>query len=131
MSVYYLTVPMLPPSNNSNAVRSHWRGFHQAKKLWQASLDDAIRAERVPVGSGLFVRATVEFTAPDRRKRDADNHEWVVRKALGDALQDAGVLENDTPDDWSWTSGRFNYRKGERATTVVLELVDDFGEAAA
>ncbi len=124
MSVHYLTVRDLPPSQNANAVRSHWRGYHTAKKLWQGLLVREIAAQRVPTRSACFVKATVEFTAPDRRRRDADNHEWVVRKALGDALVQSGVLPDDTPDDWSWTSGRFNYERGVRATTVILEVVD-------
>lgn len=121
---FYLTIPMLPPSGNSNSVRSHWRGFHTAKKWWQAALVDVIVAEGVPANTGCFVRATVEFTAPTRTRRDADNFELIPRKALGDALQQAGVIEDDTPDEWSWTSGRFNYSKGESATTVILHLLD-------
>lgn len=97
-----VTLPAVPPSINTNAVRSHWRGWHTAKKQWQADLERLFMAAALPrpldaVGP---VMADVTLRFPDKRRRDSENFRPVLSKALGDALVNGGWLADDTDQDW-------------------------------
>jgi Holliday junction resolvase RusA-like endonuclease len=97
-----LALPRVPPSINTNAVRSHWRGFHSAKKKWQADLEVLLLAARlprpIPASGPVLVDVVLRF--PDRRRRDSENFRPVLSKALGDALVNGGWLHDDTDEDW-------------------------------
>lgn len=97
-----VTVGVVPPSINTNAVRSHWRGFHTAKKQWQGDLEKLFLASNLPrpLTSTGPVQADVVLTFPDRRRRDSENFRPVLSKALGDALVNGGWLADDTDQDW-------------------------------
>lgn len=97
-----ITIATVPPSINTNAVRSHWRGFHSAKKKWQADLEQLLMAAALPrpLLSDGPVLADVVLTFPDKRRRDSENFRPVLSKALGDALVNGGWLADDTDQDW-------------------------------
>lgn len=133
---FYLTFPgLLPDSFNKIGASGNWRAWQAKKKQWEARLVDMLCAQAVPQHTGMFARTTAILTVPDKRRRDAGNFGVVLEKALGDALQRAGVIEDDTPEYWSWTSVTFSHEPRVKATTIVLSLTDPlmdvmFGEAA-
>ena len=85
-----------PPS-----VNTYWRKgpkvtyLSPKAKAFREDVLDALAGEEweVPCFSRLGVH--IELTLPDRRKRDIDNH----IKAVLDALQHAGVFEDDEQVD--------------------------------
>ncbi|MEM7227283.1 MAG: RusA family crossover junction endodeoxyribonuclease [Planctomycetota bacterium] len=87
----------------------------QRGREYQAEADAAIGAvttkltQRLCVGLLLF--------APDRRKRDLDNHS----KAILDALEHAGVYENDEQIDRLIITRR-EIVKGGRADVVISAI---------
>lgn len=130
MSAYYLTVPdLLPASFNRIGASGNWRAWQTSKKDWQGRMVKLIDDHELPQRTGLFARTTAILTVPDRRRRDAGNFGVVLEKALGDALQVAGVIEDDTPEHWSWTSVTFTHTPGRKATTLVVALVDPLDDA--
>lgn len=123
MSAYFLTIPdNLPPSLNTVGSRGHWRSWQTAKKLWEQRLVTLLRDEGVPAHSGAFAKVTAILTVPDKRRRDAGNYGALLEKSCGDALVRAGILPDDTPEHWSWTSVTFAHVPREKATTVIVEL---------
>lgn len=130
--VYYLHVPdTIPPSFNRVGGTSSWRTWQNHKKLWEHRLVALCREQRIPTGTERFARTTAILTVPTRRRRDAGNFGALLEKSLGDALQVAGVIPDDTPDWWSWTSVTFQHVPRVKATTVVVELVDGFAGSVA
>ena len=129
--VWYLTVEDLPPSFNRVGGTSHWRQWQSHKKLWEHRMVQMLREQSVPQGTEMFARTTAILTVPTRRRRDAGNFGALLEKSLGDALQAAGVIPDDTPEWWSWTSVTFQHVPRVKATTIVVELVDEMGRVAA
>lgn len=97
-----ITLPMVPPSINTNKIRSHWRGFHTAKKAWQEDLEMALLASKLPrpIPAMGPVQVTACLRFPVRRRRDSENFRPLLSKALGDALTNGGWLADDTDQDW-------------------------------
>jgi hypothetical protein len=108
-----------PPSLNTNAIRSHWRGYHRHKKQWQAELEQLLMVAQLPRHLQR-VEATAILRFPDRRRRDSGNFSALLDKALGDALVNGGWLVDDTPDQYRWTNVAFDNDRGERRTRIVL-----------
>jgi len=86
-----------PPTANT-ATRHTGNGVHYLTaehKAYRAKVAECVQGMRIPrmVGS-LSVRVT--FAPPDRRRRDLDN----VWKVVGDALQHAGMYDDDGAIDW-------------------------------
>lgn len=72
--------------------RGHWRAKAEAVKQWRHAARLAAHNSG-PVGYRALV--TIEFTVPDRRKRDP--HNWVATaKPIVDGLTDAGLWPDDT-----------------------------------
>jgi hypothetical protein len=88
-----LALGRVPPSMNSNQIRSHWRGFQKEKKDWQAEIGLLLLAEKARRGhyERAMAGALMRFT--HRSHRDTGNYTGLVNKALGDAL----VVSPDTP----------------------------------
>lgn len=91
------TLPFPPSVNHMYASNMGARKIARYKtasaRLFMRDAVMLLKASR-PAGwepSGTFAVAIGLF-APDRRKRDADNH----IKAVQDALQDAGIIEDDS-----------------------------------
>lgn len=130
MSGVLLHIPRTPPSMNTNKIRSHWRGFHTAKKEWQRELEQLFMAVGVPrpIRSEGPVEASVTLRFPMRRRRDSENFRPLLSKALGDALVNGGWLTDDTDQDW-WLRLSISQEIGSPQTTV--ELLWDEPEAMA
>lgn len=86
-----------PRSFNENEIRSHWKGFHEAKTALQDDLVVALHALEPelprpirsvgPDGDPAPVWLHVMLRFPTRRDRDAADNFWLlIAKALGDAL---------------------------------------------
>jgi hypothetical protein len=92
-----LVLPYTPRSFNENEVRSHWKGFHEAKTALQDDLVVALHRLEPELprpivsvdhdGEPAPVWLHVVLRFPTRRGRDvADNFWMLIAKALGDAL---------------------------------------------
>jgi len=90
------------------------------KQTWESIFVSLLAATRLPRGLG-GVYAEGEITFPDERTdRDQGNFRVVIEKALGDALQRGGWLEND---DWTrYEFGQLSQRfqPGESATRITI-----------
>lgn len=87
-----------PPSVNCYIRRGNNRSYMTKRgKEFRLDVCQAILNSDEPIGPPLSgrVAVSIELTAPDKRKRDIDNH---VKAAL-DALEHAGVYENDSQID--------------------------------
>lgn len=125
MTIATIRVSTTPPSINTNAVRSHWRGFHTAKKTWQAQFETLLMQARVPrpIPAKGPVAAVATLTFPMRRRRDGENFRPVLSKALGDALVNGGWLDDDTDQHW-WLRLTINPELGPQGTVVELSWQD-------
>lgn len=124
-STFHLEFPdVLPQSFNRVGGTSSWRVWQTHKKSWETRIVREILERGVPQSTGLFARTTAVLTVPTRRRRDAGNFGVLLEKALGDALQIAGVIEDDTPEFWSWTSVSFRHVPRKKATLIVVQLCD-------
>ena len=88
-----LEVPRTPPSMNNNEIRSHWTGFHEHKKNWQAEIALLFMANQLRRGGYRRAIAGAFMRFPDRSVRDTGNFAGLLNKALGDAL----VIAPDMP----------------------------------
>ncbi len=68
-----------------------------------------------------FVRVRIEMYPPDRRKRDIDN----ILKITQDALQDAGVIEDDSKILTLWVN-KNEVRKGGGLDVFVKPAHEEF-----
>jgi hypothetical protein len=123
-----IEIELLPPSMNDIIGQgSRWR-YTVEKKKWGNLLRDKLLDLNIPRCRRVLVEGQVTF--PTRVKRDQGNYRFMVEKALGDALQAAGVLEDD-----DWTSYEFGglhatYEKGVRRTSLLLMPEYEQGKAA-
>lgn len=132
MSAAAIFLNDVPPSMNTNTVRSHWRGFHTEKKRWQNSIEFLLVAESVPrpipaIGP-VGAHAILRF--PDRRRRDSENFRPVLSKALGDALVNGGWLPDDTDAYW-WLRVTIDPETGPRRTLIELSWTTSVSLKAA
>lgn len=120
---YSLTILDTPPSINTNKVRSHWRGFHKAKREWQDAIEKMLMVSSVPrpIPSSGPVQATVLLHFPTKRRRDSENFRPVLSKALGDALVNGGWLVDDTDEDWQLKVAVSRYPVAPGRTDLTLE----------
>ena len=93
----------------------------EVAKAVQAQVRDLLLSAKLPMPGRLAVRVVAH--PPDRRRRDiADN----LFKVLGDALEKAGVYENDSQiDDYHVTRGCV-----AKPGAVVVEITKAQEEAA-
>jgi hypothetical protein len=109
-----------PPSLNRMGTRgSHW-ATSRAKKQWQQNLGMLLLVNRIPRNL-QHVTASAVLRFPTRRRRDEDNHSWLLAKALGDALVN-GWLPDDTPEHFRFAGLTFDPEPGPRRTTITLRL---------
>lgn len=90
-----LTIPGVPPSLNQVGYRSHWAVGRREKRTWEQFLATALMVAKVPRGLKR-VTASAELRFTQRRRRDEGNFR-LIDKALGDILQSAWGLPDDTP----------------------------------
>ena len=118
-----LTLHELPPSKNhlgKGGSRGGWRTERAIVKAWQGDLAMLCLAENVPRGCAHVV-AEILLTFPRRAaKRDPENYRYVISKALGDALQDAGVIDDDGPERFTLATLELTVRARITRTDVNL-----------
>lgn len=115
-----LSIPGTPPSLNQIGFHSHWSVGRKAKVDWEQWLGIALMEQRVPRNLS-FVSASATLHFKQRRRRDRGNHEALLDKALGDVLQAAGYLEDDTPEFYRFTGVEFVAPSPEPLTLVHLD----------
>lgn len=108
-----------PPSFNVVGMSgSRWK-MDKIVKAWRVDLGWAMRAAGVPRDRSLVV-ATATITFPSKRRRDAENFRVILSKALGDALQDVGVIPDDTAEFYRLADVVLRVESGVARTNVVL-----------
>lgn len=113
-----LVVPGTPKSLNEIGYRSHWSAGRKAKLDWEQWLGTALMVARVPRKLS-FVSASATLHFKQRRRRDAGNFAALLDKALGDVLQAAGYLEDDTPEFYRFGSLDFVAPSPDAPLTLV------------
>lgn len=123
-----ITIDETPPSMNDNTIRSHWRGFHTAKKDWEERIQSELMVARYPFANQrVIVGARMRF--PRKSRRDSGNFASVLDKALGDALTFSGdrlrpdrlrYIADDTPEFYFFAGVEFEEERGPARTTLVL-----------
>lgn len=108
-----------PPSMNTNVGKGHWRNFRDEKKRWEGIFCGRLMQARPPKGA-LHVKASATLRFPSRRKRDEGNFRTIIEKAVGDALQLMGVIEDDGPEFFEFERVVFEEECGPARTVVNL-----------
>ena len=112
----FLQVEELPPSMNDIVGQgSRWR-YTKSKKHWGEVLADRLpRIERVD-----SIYASGQLTFGRRGARDQDNYRFMLEKALGDALQEVGILANDDWNSYQFGDLTYAYEKDVQRTRLML-----------
>jgi Holliday junction resolvase RusA-like endonuclease len=106
-------------SNLSPNARVHWRTRKAAKEDVQSTVAIFARTQNLqPIAPPVLVFPT--FIVPDRRARDGDNYNAML-KAVLDALVKAGVLFRDDWRNLTLQPAAFDYEKGVRRLELRLE----------
>jgi len=118
--VFALRVPVRFPSLNellAAAGKRHgrWSAYAEMKRNTEAAVVLCLRTARIaPVKVPVVMHYLL---VEENRRRDPSNVASVVVKVVEDALQRAGVLEND---GWKQILGiRLSWEKGERSEVLV------------
>lgn len=92
LRVYRLTLPFLPPSKN---VYDGWLPMWKssAKKKWVRHIVEQCAALEIPAAERIGLAAVLVF--PTRSRRDPQNYSNCLWHWVPDALQTAGVIEDD------------------------------------
>lgn len=115
---YMIEIDQTPPSMNDIIGQgSRWR-YTSAKSKWGVLLISRINALSIPPCTRVYVEGQVTF--PTRTKHDQGNYRFLLEKALGDALQSAGVLADDDWDSYEFGGLSKAYEKGVRRTRLML-----------
>jgi hypothetical protein len=118
--IYELEIPGTPKSKNQ-LDHAHWNAVRKEKQTWEGHCMVALLHARVPKKLRK-VRATAELRFPTSRRRDEGNFRSMLEKALGDALQVGGWLEDDTPEHFTFGELTFAAESGVALTRVTLEV---------
>jgi crossover junction endodeoxyribonuclease RusA len=109
----------LPPSVNHYWLQSGGRRFlSKAGRQYKADVADQIVAQEIPKFGIQRLKVLIHLHPKDKRKIDLDNR----LKACLDALQDAGVFDDDEQID-HLTIQRATIKSGGGAT-VAIEAID-------
>lgn len=90
-----VTLPYPPSLNTMFATVGRRRVLSKKGREYRAMVGILLRDEEVPLPLPSPVCVSVTIHAPDNRRRDLDN----IFKAVGDAIQAAGVVINDSDID--------------------------------
>lgn len=92
LRLYRLTLPFLPPSKN---VYDEWPGAwkHAAKQKWMRHIGEWAASMDIPRASQVGLAAVLVF--PTKGRRDPQNYAQALWHWVPDALQAAGILDDD------------------------------------
>lgn len=113
-----LTYGDTPKSLNVVGTRSNHWAVNSQKKLWQGIFEGLLMASGLPRGLDS-AEASAVLRFPTRRRRDVDNHSFILAKSLGDAMSSAWI-EDDTPAFWKFWGVEFAPAPGPALTTVTV-----------
>lgn len=91
---FLVRLPYRTPPLSLNA-RQHWGAKARATKAVRRDVTLVLRSQRVPAAARVEVQ--LGYTPRDRRRRDTDNLVATL-KAIADAVVDAGIVPDDTPE---------------------------------
>lgn len=92
LRLYKMVLPFLPPSKNViNGWPSEWRSA--AKKKWVRHISEQCQGLMIPKASRVGLAAVLVF--PSRARRDPQNYAQELWHWVPDALQKAGVIDDD------------------------------------
>lgn len=115
-----LEIPGTPKSLNAVGYRSHWSIGRREKQRWEQDIATALMLARVPRGlRRVSAVATIHFK--QHRRRDEANFRPLVDKALGDVLQSAWGLPDDTPEYYRFGAVELVAPAPEPLTVVTLD----------
>lgn len=120
--IFDLEIGDVPPSLNRIGTRGSRFAYHRAKKKWEGYFTIALLSSGVPKGLAK-VEATATCRFHTRHKRDEGNYRWMLEKALGDALQINGCLDDDSSEEFTFGKLRFEKEPGVPRTIVTLEVL--------
>lgn len=96
MARYEIEIPFLPPSKNKYDGWKHvWKSG--LKKKWKTLLYELL--EDLPKAQHVTAEARLIFDV--NRRRDWQNFVHPLWHFVADALQDVGIIEDDTPEYFS------------------------------
>lgn len=117
MQTWVITLPYERPPLNLNQ-RHHWTVRSRITKQIREQGGWLMRAAHIPPLRNATVG--LNWTVPDRRRRDTDNP-ILTLKPLADAMVDAGILPDDTPEFVTKRETFIVYSKGLRMVQLVIE----------
>ena len=93
LRLYKLVLPFLPPSKN---VYDQWPGEWRssAKRKWVRHITEWAQGLMIPKASQVGLAAVLVF--PTKGRRDLQNYAQTLWHFVPDALQQAGVLDDDS-----------------------------------
>jgi hypothetical protein len=117
-----INIPRVPPSMNTNQIRSNWRGFQEHKKEWQAEIEAELMIAGFPRDryQRAMTGAWLRFEKRAKR-RDTGNFTALISKAFGDALDNYRAIPDD--DDVHFYFGGVEFeglRAAERTRFVTF-----------
>lgn len=130
---HLLWVDETPPSFNAVGYTGNRWKLTKAVKEWKETLGTLLMVEKVPHGVYRHVSARVVLTFPRQvgRGRDAENYRVIISKALGDALEAARVIPNDTNEFFGLESVDIVIEKGVQKTQIFLTGTRSDAEVAS
>lgn len=117
---YEVWVGATPPSFNVAGMSGNRWKLAKIVKEWRETLGMAMIAAGVPRNCKRVI-ATATLTFPAKRRRDAENFRVVLSKALGDALQDRGVIPDDTAEFYRLADVVLEVQPGTSRTSIRLD----------
>lgn len=93
LRLYRLVLPFTPPSKNVfDTWPNEWK--HSAKKKWMRHVKAQVEALGIPKAQRIGLAAVLVF--PTKAHRDPQNYSNCLWHWVPDALQAAGVIDDDT-----------------------------------
>lgn len=124
-----IEVRAVPPSLNTNDLRSGWQAFRRHKKQWQEEIGQALMIGKVGFGWEAAIAGAILRFPKRAARRDSGNFTVVLEKALGDAMTFSGdsvrpVNMRYIPDDdfarYFFAGVEFEDEPGPARTRIVL-----------
>lgn len=116
-----LTLPFPLTVNHMWGQSGHRKYLKQSAHEFRSQVSEAVAEQGIKLEGRLAI--FVSLYAPTRREYDIDNR----LKSLLDALQNAGVFDDDEQIDWLWVGRREVVRGGMCKVVIVQADADLIG----